>query len=149
MGKCHHGSVMLTKTFTFIKEGEIESVRDSLNGFHQDIKFTYEIEQDNRIPFLDVNVTRNDDGTFDTDIYRKKTDTNIYINWDAFASRSWKIGTLKGLFRRAYMICSTEVKKQNEIKFLKHVFTKVNGYPSRVVNNTLHLQSLQNIKTWG
>ena len=125
-------------TFTFIKEGEIESVRESLNGFHADINFTYETETDNRISFLDVNVSRKGDGTFDTEVYRKKTDSNIYINWDAFASRSWKIGTLKGLFRRAFTVCSTKESREKEISYLKKVFTKINGYPSRVVTDTLH-----------
>ena len=83
-------------------------------------------------------VTRKADGTFDTEIYRKKTDSSIYIDWDAFATRSWKIGTLKGLFRRAFLVCSTEGALEKEIKFLKHVFTKTNGYPSRIVDNTLH-----------
>ena len=35
------------------------------------------------------------------------------------------------------MICSTEEGLNKEIRFLKHVFTKINGYPSRIVNNTL------------
>ena len=125
-------------TFTFIKEGEIESVKESLNGFHEDINFTYEVETDGKLPFLDVNVTRKEDGSFDTDVYCKKTDSNIYISWDAFASRSWKVGTLKGLLRRAFSICSTKESQDKEIKFLKHVFTKINGYPSRVVNNTIY-----------
>ena len=89
-------------TFTFIKEGEIDFVKEALNNFHKDIKFTYETESDSTISFLDVNVTRRSDGTFDTAVYRKKTDNSIYINWDAFATRQWKIGTLKGLFRRAF-----------------------------------------------
>ena len=125
-------------TFTFIKDGEIENVRESLNNFHEDIKFTYETEIDGKIPFLDVNVKRKDDGTFDTEVYRKKTDSNIYINWSAYASRTWKIGTLKGLFRRAFMVCSTKAAQLKEIQFLKNVFTKTNGYPSRVVNDALH-----------
>ena len=125
-------------TFTIIKDGEIESVQKALNEFHKDINFTFETETEKKIPFLDVMISRKEDGTFDTEVYRKKTDTNIYINWEAFATRSWKIGTLKGLFRRAFLICSTEQSRRREINFLKHVFTKINGYPSRVVNDTLH-----------
>lgn len=124
-------------TFTFIKEGEIESVQQALDSFHEDIKFTYEIESENNISFLDVSVSRKTDGTFDTNVYRKKTDSSIYINWDAFATRQWKIGTLKGLFRRAFLVCSTKEALQKEIKYLKEVFTKTNGYPSKVVNRTL------------
>ena len=63
-------------------------------------------------------------------------DTNI--NWKSFSPQSWKIGTLKGLFRRAFLVCSEQSGQNKEISFLKHVFTKINGYPSRVVNDTLY-----------
>lgn len=125
-------------TFTFIKEGEIEAVQETLNRFHTDINFTYEEEKDGKISFLDVLISRKLDGSFDTEVFRKKTDSSIYINWDAFACRSWKIGTLKGLFRRAFLVCSTEKSLEGEIKHLKYVFTTINGYPSRVVSDTLH-----------
>ena len=59
------------------------------------------------------------------------------MNWDSFAPRSWKIGTVKTLFRRAMDVCSTEASLQKEILFLKRVFIKINGYPSRVVNKIL------------
>ena len=124
-------------TFTFIKKGEVENVKSVLNGFHENIKFTHEREADNKISFLDVNVIKNCDGSFETDIYRKKTDTNVYLNWKSFAPKAWKVGTLKGLFRRAFIVCSTKQFLEREIAFLKHVFTKCNGYPSRLVNNSL------------
>ena len=71
-------------------------------------------------------------------MHRKGTDTNIYLHWKAYAPNSWKIGTLKGLFRRAYLVCSTKSGIENEIKHLKYVFTKINGYPSKIVHKTLH-----------
>ena len=125
-------------TFTFIKNEEIENVKTILNGFHEDIKFTHEIEKEGSIAFLDVKITRKINGQFITEVHRKKTDTNIYMNWKSFSPRSWKIGTLKGLFRRAFLVCSEQSGQNKEISFLKHVFTKINGYPSRVVNDTLY-----------
>ena len=67
-------------TFTFIKNDEIENVKTILNGFHEDIKFTHEIEKEGSIAFLDVKITRKINGQFITEVHRKKTDTNIYIN---------------------------------------------------------------------
>ena len=53
--------------------------KDSANEFlhyldscHSNIKFTIEFEQNNAIPFLDILVTRNQNNTFITSIYRKK-----------------------------------------------------------------------------
>ena len=108
------------------------------NNFHEKIKFTHVVEKDNKIAFLDVNVLRKLDGSFDTKVYRKKTDNSIYINWKSFSLKTWKIGTLKGLFRRAYLICSNENFLEEEVKYLKHVFIKKNGYPSKQVHKTLN-----------
>ena len=125
-------------TFTFLKKGEVVNVQNILNSFHHDIKFTFEVEKSNRISFLDVGVTRKPCGTFSTNVHRKETDTNIYLHWNACAPASWKIGTLKGLFRRAHLVCSTKSGLQNEIKHLKYVFTKINCYPSKIVHKTLN-----------
>ena len=70
-------------TFTFIKKEKVDDVIRILNNFHERIKFTYEKESNNSIAFLDVTVLRKTDGSFDTDIHRKKTDTNVYLNWNS------------------------------------------------------------------
>ena len=44
---------------------------------------------------------------------------------------------MKGLFRRAFLISSSDDNLKNEINFLKQVFTKINKYPKTVVENTL------------
>ena len=45
-------------TLTFIKPEEINNVVNILNNFHKDIQFTHEVEQDSRIAFLDVGITK-------------------------------------------------------------------------------------------
>ena len=136
-GKVSSWERYVDDTFTFVKKGEIDNVINILNGFHEDVQFTHEVEKDGTIAFLDVNVIKKDDGTFTTSVYRKKTDTNLYINWKAFAPKQWKIGTLKGMFRRAFLICSEQEGLDAEISHLKHVFIKINGYPKKVVYETL------------
>ena len=125
-------------TFTFIKRGSVEAVLEKLNEFHQSIKFTFEKENDGTIAFLDVKVIRKINGCFETDIHRKPTDTNVYVNWKAFAPKIWKTGTLKGLIRRAFMICSTKEFQKKEIAFLKKVFGEKNGFPSRVIHDCIY-----------
>ena len=124
-------------TFSFVRQGSIQKVLDCLNGFHPSIQFTHESEVDGKISFLDVSVSKREDRGFDTAIHRKKTDTNVYIHWNAFAPKAWKIGTLKGLVRRAFTLCSNDDARNKEIAFLKKVFRGTNGYPSRVVTSTI------------
>ena len=53
-----------------------------------------EIEQNSQISFLDVLLICNLE-TISTTVYRKVTNTDIYINWESFAPSNWKWRTLK------------------------------------------------------
>ena len=117
-------------TFTIIKKGEIENSKAVLNSYYESIKFTLEGE----LHFW-VNLTKNLDGSFNTSVYRKLTDTNIYVHWKAHVPKIWKIGTLKGLFRRAFLISANNDRLKREIDFLEQIFVKINKYPKRVVKN--------------
>ena len=125
-------------TFTIINESKIVDLINALNSFHPNIKFTHEIESDNHISFLDIKVIKNNNGSISRGVFRKNTDTNIYLHWKSFAPDIWKIGTLKGLFRRAFLICSEDVYLKKEIKHLKFVFTKINKYPPQIVEKILN-----------
>ena len=85
---------------------------------------------------VSIHSFNNPDNSFSTSVFRKSTDTNIYIHWKAHAPKIWKIGTLKGLFRRAFLISSNENYLKQEIKYLKNIFIRVNNYPKAVVENT-------------
>ena len=125
-------------TFTFVKKNQIANVIDAINSFHPNIKFTHEIEKDGKIAFLDVLLMRKDTGNIETSVYRKPTNNSIYIHWNAYGPRQWKVGTLSGIIRRAYDICSTDESRTSELKFIADVFTQINGYPQYVVNSMLN-----------
>ena len=55
------------------------NVLDQLNNSHKQIQFTYEVEQNNKLPLLDVLLIKNANNE-DTTVYRKPTDTSIYLN---------------------------------------------------------------------
>ena len=124
-------------TIAFVKENQIESILYKLNNHHKDIKFTRELEEESRISFLDVDIRRNPDNTLRLKVYRKKTCSNIYIHWNAFAPTNWKIGTLEGMIRRAHMICSNEEDLNEELAFITNTFQTINGYPSYIIRRSL------------
>ena len=50
--------------------------------------------------FLDILVTRNQNNTFITSIYRKKPFTGLYTKWDYFTPRKYKINFIRSLTYR-------------------------------------------------
>ena len=48
------------------------------------MKFTYEIENDGKLPFLDVLVIRKD-YEIETTLYRKSNNNDIYLHWQSFS----------------------------------------------------------------
>ena len=103
----------------------MNDILNKLNGFHQNIQFTYELETNNKLAFLNVFLIRNKE----TAVYRKPTNSDIYLNWKLFSPSSWKRGTLKTIIRRVYLICSTPDYLQEELEHIAYAFEKFNNYP--------------------
>ena len=103
-----------------------------LNDAHPCLHFTYDLELSNFLPFLDVGVHKQSDGTFSTTIYRKQTFNGVYLNYHSFAPLSFKKGLVRTLFIRACRICSPE-HLQCEFDFLFHAL-QLNSYPEYFIN---------------
>ena len=69
-------------------------------------QFTYELEKNNKLTFLVVLLKCNKD-TVETTVYKKPTNSDIYLNWKSFSHCSWKPSTFKTIIRRVYLISST------------------------------------------
>ena len=91
-------------TYCFTKSEYTNNILLALNSFHQNIKFTIEIEKDDAIPFPDMLIIRKA-RKIETTVYRKKTGTDLYMNWYSYAPNNWKWGNLRTLVRRAHVNC--------------------------------------------
>ena len=60
-------------------EESIEHVLSELNGYHENTEFTYDIENDGKLPFLDVLVIGKD-YEVKTTVYGKSTIIDIYLH---------------------------------------------------------------------
>ena len=124
-------------TLCYIKTDSIDYVLKMLNGFHRNIQFTYEVETDSKILFLDVFVRCDSSNKINTTVYRKSTNNDIYLNWESFAPGKGKWGTLKTLTKRAYDVCSNQELLQKELNYIEKVFRANNNYPNWVIKKVL------------
>ena len=119
-------------TLSFVKLGTISYIITKLNSFDNNIQFTFKEEDKGTLPFLDVLIRRKSNSILTT-VFRKHTNNDIYLNWNAFAPDTWKRGTLKTLVERAYIVCSTNELLLMELKYLEKVFHETKNYPNHVI----------------
>ena len=96
-----------------------------MNSYHPNIQLTHEIEENQKITFLDVLIIRTRDNKLETTVFRKETNTDLYINWNSHAPIQWKRGSLKNLVHRSISICSNE-KLLDVLNYLRNAFIKTN-----------------------
>ena len=104
-------------------------VLDQLNSFHKQMQFTYEVEHNNKLPFLDVLIIKNAN-KIDITVYRKPTNTDVYSNWNTYALTTWRRRTLRTILSCAYSICSSETYLNEEMKYIESTFQKVTIIPN-------------------
>ena len=107
-----------------------------VNSRHKNMSFTYEEEKDNKLPFLDVLVTR--ENTFITNIYRKPTFSGLYTNFHSFLPENYKVGLCLTLLFRIHSICSDWSKIHTEVIKLKNIMLK-NNFPTNFIDRCIKL----------
>ena len=66
-------------TFTIIKKNNRDSFLQHLNSIHPSIKFTHEEDrEDGSMPFLDILITPEEDGSLKSSVFRKTTHICLY-----------------------------------------------------------------------
>ena len=108
----------------FEKEEQINLFYEYLNKQHQKIRFTMEKEENNKLPFLDLLLERNNSDQLDISIYRKPTYiyTGLGTNFLSACFEKYKINTITTLQHRAFNLTSTYALFHAEIEILKSFF---------------------------
>ena len=85
---------------TFVQIGSVEYFLSVLNNFHLMIKFSYEMEVESKLAFLEILLHR-DGHDIITTVYRKVVNKDFYLNWYSFCPREWKRRAFRYLAQRA------------------------------------------------
>ncbi|VDP82445.1 unnamed protein product [Schistosoma mattheei] len=93
------------------KDFDVYRLLDKFNGVQDDIVMTYESESNGQLAFLDILLSRRDDGTIRRSVYRKPTWTGQYLNFHSFCPLQYKRYLVKCLFKRTQGICTLTLIK--------------------------------------
>ena len=119
-------------TFTIIKKNNRDNFLQHLNSIHPNIKFTWEeVREDGSMPFLDILITPEEDGSLKTSVFRKTTRTDLYLQWDSHHPIPSKYSVAGTLYHRATTVCSNPQLLQEE-----HLFKALRRckYPTWAIN---------------
>ena len=117
----------------FTVQQNISDFFSRINRWHPNIRFTKEDEVDKKLAFLDVLVLRDEtNDKYTTTLYRKPTNTNLYLLFESNQCRRYKIGLIRTLTIRILRICSNDEQKQIELTTMKKTLIN-NGYPYKLI----------------
>lgn len=109
-----------------------------------EIKFTMEVEENNCIPFLDILLIRNKDGSIWQKVFKKKAHIDKYLHADSHHHPAQKMGVLQTLFTRACRI-TYEIHTKEEITYLRKTFTSL-GYNNKDIFKAIQKANSSNKK---
>ena len=111
----------------------LEKFINYFNLKHKNIKFTYKKESNNSLPFLDILISRWENG-FKTSIYNKATFSGVYSKFKSFIYDQYKIVLIFTLLFITFSIVSDFSKFHAEVSHLKEIVTE-NTFPIKMVDN--------------
>ena len=132
--------------FCIFKTEQVDKFLDFLNNKHKNIKFTIEKEQDQKLPFLDVLITKTSNNRITTN-YKKSTDTGLLTNYLSFIPTRYKLGLVKTFVDRLYKINNTWSGFHNDMEKTKSILQK-NLFPPDLIDKVVrnYLSDLYNSK---
>lgn len=121
--------------FLIYKSEFKQRILDDFNSFHNNIQFTIETEENGSLPFLDVLLERNESNVLRRRVFRKKTYSGRFLNYDSYHHHSHKLSVVDALLYRGMFISDPEFL-DDEINHIKNILI-LNNYPSSLIDNRI------------
>lgn len=123
--------IFVDDTLLAVPSDMVQYILDLFNSIHASLQFTIEVEQNGRIPFLDLLVIR-EDNQIVTDIYKKPTSSNRILNYHSQHPKYQKINIIREMVKKVLLNSHQRFHKTN-IQNLRSVLKK-NDYPTKLIN---------------
>ena len=122
-----------------VPHDQVESVLSTFNHYHQRLQFTYEKETDCKLPFLDIEILRERDGTLRTQWYQKGCHSGRILNYKSHHPIHQKLATATNLIHRCLSLTHHTLHNTSIQKV--HCILNNNNYPTSLIK-----QITRNIK---
>ena len=113
-------------------ETEIKKFVSEINNLHQNITFTYELETNNSLPFLDLKVHRNLNN-ISFEIHHKNTSTDHIIPYDSYHPTTQKLSAFHSFFNRLFSIPLSVDNFNQEHNYILTLANN-NGFPLNLIS---------------
>ena len=110
-----------------IKKDLIQSKLQEINDLHGNLKFTFEMEKDGKLPFLDMMILHSGN-RLESMWYCKPSDTGLVLNYHALAPNKYKRSVVEGFVYRIFRSCSSWHYFHESLQIAKQSLNK-NQYP--------------------
>lgn len=121
--------------FLVVPRDKISQTLNTFNSIHPSIQFTHEMENNNILPFLDVLVIHNPNGTLQFDWYTKPTSSGRLLNFLSNHPLTQKLNVMDNLIQRIFNISSPEFHAKNR-KTIQDILTN-NNYPPKLIQQRI------------
>ncbi|XP_064482981.1 uncharacterized protein LOC135395821 [Ornithodoros turicata] len=122
-------------TFVILNSDHVDDFHSVLNSIAPSINFTYEMEQNGKLPFLDVCARRCSPGGIQTCVYRKPCDTGSFLGFHSHHPTEHKRSVVRTLFHRSEQLSScTELQASEDATIADYLDKR--GYPRRFIEDT-------------
>jgi hypothetical protein len=118
-----------------IPEAIADETLEIFNAINDKIQFTIEIECDRKIPFLDLKLTHEDDGSISTEFYQKPCASGRILNFLSNHSAALKTNTAIGLIKRIYTFSSGKPEAQK--KQIAFNILRNNNFPKSLIHKLI------------
>lgn len=136
----HNNAIKLTKKYVddlfFIINKKYKSfLLPHFNNFHNDLQFTMEEESNNSLPFLDMLVIRNLDGSLITDWYHKQTYSGRLLNYFSSHPQHQISNVARNFIQKIFILSHPKFLPKN--LDLINLVLSANDFPKQVIDSLI------------
>ena len=118
---------------------DINEILTSFNSLSHNLKFSLELEADNRLNYLDLTLVKNPNG-FSYDIYRKPTATETIIPRDSCHPREHKMAAIRYFVNRVNTYDLSNKSKRSEMDTIEHIL-RSNSYDVSLLDKMIRKEA--------